>query len=64
MWRQEERLRNLLSGNPCQVCGWNKANCDLHRIIPGNKGGKYTEDNIIVLCPNCHRLVHRGLLKI
>jgi hypothetical protein len=48
----------------CSLCGWNKASCDIHRIVNGKDGGKYIKENIIVLCPNCHRLVHRGLIKI
>ena len=48
----------------CSFCKWNKCNCDIHRIKNGKDGGRYTKENIIVLCPNCHRLVHRGLIKI
>lgn len=48
----------------CLLCGWDKAECDRHRIIPGEKGGKYEENNIISVCPNCHRLLHRGLLEL
>ena len=55
-WKLKKRLEKL----PCQKCGWNLAPCDIHRIIPGSQGGKYTTDNVIVLCPNCHRLIHRG----
>jgi rubredoxin len=39
----------------CQMCGWDKAPCDRHRINP-HKG--YSLDNVKVLCPNCHRLEH------
>lgn len=49
---------------PCSICGWNKTTCDFHRKKYGRNGGQYTKENIIVLCPNCHRLVHRGLLEI
>jgi hypothetical protein len=48
----------------CIICGWNKTKCDAHRIIFGCNGGKYEKGNLISLCPNCHRLVHRGLLNI
>ena len=48
----------------CGICGWNKTICDQHRIVYGCNGGKYTTGNLISLCPNCHRLVHRGLLSI
>ena len=44
----------------CQRCGWNKSYCDLHRIVNGKDGGLYTLDNVEILCPNCHRIEHRG----
>jgi len=46
----------------CMVCGWDKATCDAHHIIPKFKGGK-DKENTILLCPNCHRLAHKGLLQ-
>lgn len=51
-----------LNIQPCQRCGWNKSFCDKHRIVGGNKGGKYKKGNIIVLCPNCHRVEHHGTI--
>lgn len=49
-----------LTRKPCQKCGWNKSFCDLHRVINGKDGGKYEINNIIILCPNCHRIEHQG----
>ena len=46
-------LKNSLPNKKCEVCGWDKAFCDRHRIEP--KLG-YTKSNIKILCPNCHRL--------
>ena len=43
---------------PCEECGWDKSRCDIHRIVRGKDGGKYNAGNVIVLCPNCHRLRH------
>lgn len=43
----------------CVLCGWDGP-CDIHRIIPGVLGGKYTIENIQSVCPNCHRLLHLG----
>lgn len=37
---------------------------DVHRIIPGENGGQYTEKNSVTLCANCHRKVHADLIKI
>lgn len=48
--------------NKCVICGW-VGPCDLHRIIHGKDGGKYTAKNICIICPNCHRLEHNNLLN-
>lgn len=60
----KQKLRNKLSQFGCSICGWNEASCDLHRIICGKDGGKYKTSNLIVLCPNCHRLVHFGKISL
>lgn len=49
------RLKRTLNTEKCSKCGW-AGPCDLHRIHPGSKGGKYVKENVVVLCPNCHRL--------
>lgn len=46
----------------CSNCGWNKTTCDIHHIN-GRKGmdaNKHT--NLCLLCPNCHRMAHEGIL--
>jgi len=50
-------------GNRCQVCSWEQATCDVHRIIPESQGGENIPDNLIVVCPNCHRLAHNNELS-
>lgn len=63
-------------GDACQICGdiyhsEKGAYCDTHHVIPLKKGGMDTSDNIMVVCPNCHRkfhltdveLVDRGISK-
>ncbi len=45
----------------CNRCGWCEAPCDRHKKIP--KLG-YVKDNVVVLCPNCHRLVTLGIIKL
>lgn len=42
----------------CSICGWNESTCDIHHIIPKKEGGSDNFDNLIVVCPNCHRLCH------
>ena len=42
----------------CALCGWNEASCDIHHIIPKKYGGTDSHDNLIIVCPNCHRKIH------
>lgn len=42
----------------CSICGWNESTCDIHHIIPLSKGGTNNIDNLIIVCPNCHRVIH------
>lgn len=40
-------------------CAWCCENLtDRHHIHEYSEGGKHIEDNLILLCPNCHRDVH------
>lgn len=45
-------------GCGCSICGWNEATCDVHHIIPKKQHGSDMNDNLCILCPNCHRKVH------
>ena len=45
---------------PCSLCGWNKATCDIHHIISKKAGGNNSNENLIIICPNCHREIHAG----
>lgn len=42
--------------NECAICGWSEASCDAHHIY-----GRSSNDisDLIMLCPNHHRLVHQ-----
>lgn len=48
----------------CSRCGWfiDGVACDLHHITPRSKGGTDEHTNLSYLCPNCHRMVHSGLI--
>ena len=52
--RRQDNKKKLILNNRCVKCGWNGP-CDRHRI---EQGGEYKQDNVLVLCPNCHRLLH------
>ena len=45
---------------PCSRCGWNESYCDRHRLVPALG---YVVGNVVSLCPNCHRIEHRGRFK-
>ena len=51
---------------PCSYCGWyvEGAVGDLHHIIEKKNGGTDDMSNLTYICPNCHRLVHNGIIKI
>lgn len=42
-------------GSRCMICGWEEV-VDVHHITPRRHGGTNNLDNLIVLCPNHHRL--------
>lgn len=51
-------------GNRCQLCGWAEAAVDAHHIVQVKDGGLNIKENIIVLCPNHHRMAdHKKISK-
>lgn len=42
----------------CVICGWNESTCDIHHIIEKSKGGLDNISNLIIVCPNHHRMIH------
>jgi len=47
----------------CQVCGLEDI-VEVHHIIPKKNGGADTPENLLILCPNHHVMLHLGLIKI
>ena len=41
-------------------CDTSRTWCDLHHVIPRNRGGPTNHDNLVLLCRFHHRLVHDG----
>lgn len=37
---------------------------DVHRIVPGEEGGVYSDWNMITTCSLCHRKIHAGMIRI
>jgi hypothetical protein len=42
----------------CAKCKWNKDICDLHHINGRKIKNPHDHNNLAILCPNCHRLIH------
>ena len=55
-------FHKIFKNNPCEICSWDIATCDLHHIIPVAQGGKNILENLICVCPNHHRMIHRNLI--
>jgi len=47
---------------PCEVCGFEMKILDKHHIHSISKGGSNCPSNRCRICPNCHRLVHTGII--
>ena len=61
-WRAAHRWASRtwkITDRPCDVCGWDKAERDMHLVVPR----LLEEKNAVSVCPNCHRLFHRNLLS-
>lgn len=43
----------------CVVCGSNQGKPEAH-VVRRSQGGKGIEQNIVTLCPRCHRLYDEG----
>ncbi len=57
--KKEEQSKVDKSSNfKCAWCGVNLM--ERHHIVQYADGGKNCSDNLILLCPNCHTLVHQG----
>ena len=50
-------------GRGCSRCGWSEGVCDVHHIRGRRIVNPDNHNNLSLLCPNCHRLVHEGKLK-
>ena len=60
----KKKLLKLQNKPHCEFCGNdNKEILQIHHIKPISEGGDNAEKNLIILCPNCHKLVHAGLIS-
>lgn len=75
--KNQKKLREIARYYNCRcaICGWHlptitpksdkqyQGGCDLHHIIAYKDGGEETPDNLILLCPNCHKLADLGIIS-
>ena len=61
----------------CAICGWqledhpvkgksgwlHSRGCEIHHIVPVAEGGNDSAQNLILLCPNCHKAANEGLIE-
>ena len=60
-------LKRADKGCSVPTCNWKEGACDTHHIIPrkkGKKNGTNKDSNIVILCPNHHRLAGENKLSI
>lgn len=78
--KHRKHYKNLLiqyKGGKCIVCGYNRVALDFHHLDPNMKDfgigtiGSYSldmlkkeADKCVLLCANCHREFHAGLIKL
>ena len=48
----------------CQCCGKKNCRLDVHHIIFRSNGGTDDENNLITLCKDCHKKVHKGRIVL
>jgi len=49
----------------CEICGYSfKPILQLHHILPINKYGNNDRDNLVCVCPNCHKVLHHIYKKL
>ena len=43
----------------CEICGFDFYKVlQIHHVVPISLGGSNDNDNIICVCPNCHKMLH------
>ena len=57
---QAQRMALFARDQHCVDCGLAAQACDIHHILPWEQGGPTNIDNLVLLCPKCHRRAHRA----
>ena len=57
---QAQRMALFARDQHCVDCGLAAQACEVHHILPWEQGGPTNIDNLVLLCPKCHRRAHRN----
>jgi endogenous inhibitor of DNA gyrase (YacG/DUF329 family) len=60
-FRSSVRVRFI---DRCAICGWDEDSNDICHIVPTSQGGEHAVENVVMLCPNHHRLFDRGKIPV
>lgn len=60
-WIHIQAIRKY--GDACELCSYSVV-VDVHHLVPKHKGGLHELENLMVVCPNCHAMITRGLVAI
>ena len=64
-WKLIDKKAKKQLERKCYFCDVDDYAClNVHRILPGEEGGIYSEFNSICTCSNHHALIHSGQIKI
>lgn len=56
---QTTKLRLIEEVGECEICRYDyKAILQIHHITPLSLGGNDELENLVILCPNCHKTIH------
>ncbi|RPH74554.1 HNH endonuclease [bacterium] len=59
-WLQARKRIVARDNHTCQKCGFNGKRLHVHHVEFKRNGGTETDDNLVTLCPHCHRIEHQN----
>lgn len=62
MAKNNQKYRKHAYSGSCQICGFDRY-VELCHLIPKRIGGGHSIENIVLLCPNHHKILDNGLLN-
>ena len=62
MAQHNQKYREYAYNGACQICGFDRY-VEVCHLIPKRIGGGHSGDNILLLCPNHHKILDYGLLN-